>query len=295
MREFCYHAPSSLNELFELSTAYPKDNIRYLAGGTDYVPKLNKMLDRIPTGDEPTTHLIYMGKLGFNDITEEDHEVRIGALTTLADILEDRSIHELYPVLYQGITELAGFTVRSIATIGGNLCNASPAADTATPLLVLDAQMVILGREGERVIPIIDFFKGPGVTILNKDEILKEIIIRKQPGKSAFMKLGRRKAETLSIVNAAAYVEIEEGVFKEVRCAAGAVAPTPVRCYQLENELVGKEVSIEVVEAAAKNRMADDIHPIDDLRASAWYRHRVAPVIMKRAILKACGLWKEEQ
>ncbi len=288
MREYFYEAPESLDELLGLLQGLNDEEVKLLAGGTDFVPKLSKELDEIPKEQKPPLHIIYMGNTGNNEIKEDSDNVYIGALVTLTEIEESNLIKQHLPVLIQAMEETAGHTVRNVATIGGNIMNASPAADSITPLLVLDAQFVLAGIDGSRTIAAKDFFTGPGSTVIDDKEVLTTIIIKKGKGKAAFKKLGRRKAETLSVVNAAAYIEMDNGICKAARLALGAVAPTAVRCYQTESKLVGKPVKPELIKEICSG-VVEEINPIDDIRATAWYRKQVAPVMLERAINQACS------
>lgn len=169
--------------------------------------------------------------------------------------------------------------------IAGNLCNASPAADTAPPLLVLDASVKLQSPDGERIVPLAEFFLGPEQTVAKPEEVLTEVIIPLQEGTSAFIKLGRRKAFTLSITSVAAFARVKNGRFEEVRVALGAVAPTPMRARKVEEALKGKEANKENIEKAAES-VKEECCPITDVRASAEYRTEMAYVLTKRVLGK---------
>ncbi|HHZ02096.1 MAG TPA: xanthine dehydrogenase family protein subunit M [Tissierellia bacterium] len=282
MRGYFYESPDSFEKLFEVL----KDNsreIKFLAGGSDFVPRLNLEREQAPKENKKDLLIINLSELGLNTITENDSEVIIGATTTFTEIQKNDIIKREFPVLIEAINQIAGLSVRNIATIGGNIMNASPAADSVPSLVVLDAVFVLRGPEGSRNVEAKEFFTGPGRTVAKENEVLTHIIIRKNKGFAGFNKLGRRKAETLSVVNAAAYIERENNVCKVARIAVGSVAPTVVRCKEVEELLNGKELTEENIRAASE-KVVDEISPIDDIRASAWYRRRVAPVIVRRAI-----------
>jgi xanthine dehydrogenase iron-sulfur cluster and FAD-binding subunit A len=177
-----------------------------------------------------------------------------------------------------------------MATLGGNLCSAVPSADLAPPLLVLDAQVKIAGRNRDRVLALEHFFTGPKTTTLAADEILTEIEVPIPPPRTgtSFFKLGRRQAMTLAVVNVAALVSLGEAgrTVENVRIALGAVAPTPLRARQAESLLQGQELSESLIEEAASTA-AGEIAPISDLRATAEYRQDVSQVLVKRALLEA--------
>ena len=289
MREYKYEAPTSLEELFILLKDRGDEETRVVAGGTDFVPKLSEELDSIPAEEKKPLNIVYLGKLGLDQIKAEGQTVSIGALCTLNGIKDNPVIKEKLPVLTETIAEIAGMAVRNTATIGGNIMNASPAADSAPTLIALDAKFVLKSGEGEREIDAKDFFTGPGKTKAGKNEILTEVKIKAGEGSAAFVKLGRRKAETLSVANAAVNVFISGGVCEKVNIAVGSVGPTVIKCGEAEKMLLGKKPTAEAIAEAAR-KVADEISPIDDIRGSAWYRRKVTPVLVERALKKAAGL-----
>ena len=291
MRNYYYNSPASFVELFQI---IEKNNsksceIKFLAGGTDLVPRISLERDAIPKADQKALNIVSLGRLGLDSITEEDKEIRIGALCTFTDIGNSEIVQKELPALLDVMREIAGITVRNSATMGGNIMNASPAADSVPVLMALGAKFALQGPAGTRTISVEDFFKGPGKTVADSSEILTEIIIEKQKGRVAFRKLGRRKAETLSVVNAAAYVEADQKICKTVRVSIGSVAPTVVRCKAVEQALMGKELKKETIKTASE-AVLTEINPINDIRATAWYRNKVAPVMVRRAIEEALGI-----
>jgi carbon-monoxide dehydrogenase medium subunit len=275
---FEYFAPTSLDDVVALLGEH-KDESKLLAGGTDLLPNMKKRtvwpavvvdLNRVP-------------ELSF--VERRGRHIHIGALTRLNDIKDSVTIREKAPVLAEAIAVLAASPIRNRASIGGNLCNASPAADTAPALLVLKASVKLRGPDGERTVALSEFFLGPGETAKKTDEVLTELIIPCEEGRSAFMKLGRRKGFTLSIVSVAGFVTIENGKFMDVRVALGAVAPTPMRSGRVEERLKGVEVNQEGIERAAELVKAE-LSPITDVRASAEYRREMAYVLTKRVLKK---------
>lgn len=276
-----YMAPSSLKEACHLLKEY-QNKARLLAGGTDLIPKMKKRaitaeiiidLNRIP---------------GLAGIEIRGDRLHIRGLTRLAEIKESPLVKEKAPVLAQAIGLMASPPIRNRATIAGNLCTASPAADTAPPLLVLDALVKMESIRGERIVPLSEFFLGPEKTVKRPDEILTEVIIPVQEGNSAFMKLGRRKAFTLAVVSAAAFVRTRKGKFEEVRVALGAVAPIPMRGRKVEEALKGSEVNEQKIVQAAE-RVREEVSPITDVRASAEYRKDMSYVLTKRILEQVGG------
>ena len=289
MREYFYHSPESLDELLKSLEGLKGQEVSLVAGGTDFVPRLSKELNEIPLVEKSPLHIVYLGNMGYQDVKYMDNIITIGALCSLSNIKNNSIIKEKLPVLVDTLSQLAGISIRNIATIGGNIMNASPAADCIPTLLALDAEFELAGLEGKRIVSAKDFFVGPGKTVKKDGEVLINILIKEPNGHAAFKKIGRRKAETLSVVNAAAYIEVENDICMCARFAVGAAAPTTVRCYETEKLLVGKKLTSELVCEASK-KVIDEISPIDDIRTSAYYRKRVAPVILSRAIIAACNM-----
>jgi carbon-monoxide dehydrogenase medium subunit len=222
-------------------------------------------------------------------IVDEGDKVRIGALTRMQDIVESPVIREKLPVLAEAVSMLGSWQIRNMATVGGNLCNASPAADSAPPLLVHEARIKLASIEGTREIPITEFFVGPRKTAMYKTELLQEVIVPYDAdfAKSySYVKLGRRNAFTLSVVAVATVLKVRDGVFEDVRIALNAVAPTPVRARSVESFLKGREVGSEAIEKASE-LVLNDISPISDVRASAEYRKHASKVLVKDTLLKA--------
>ena len=233
-----YYSPSSLGETFKLLKNY-KGRVKLLAGGTDLLVKMKK---RTISADV-IVDLNKISELAFIELV--DDYLHIGGLTRLAVIGKASIVQERVPALAEAVNVLASPQIRNRATIAGNLCNASPAADTAPPLLALDASVKLQSADGERIVPLSQFFLGPEQTVTKPDELLTEVIIPLQEGASAFIKLGKRKAFTLSVASAAAFARVNNGKFEEVRVALGAVAPIPMRSRKVEDGLKGKDVNEE--------------------------------------------------
>jgi carbon-monoxide dehydrogenase medium subunit len=228
---------------------------------------------------------------GLRDISLNG-ELRLGALATLNDLIRSPIIREHFPVLAYTASKMAGVQVRNLATVGGNLCNASPAADTAPPLIALNARAVIVGKNGERVVPLEEFFVGVGKSVLAPDEILREILVPRlfPPTHASYLKLEHRAAMDIAIVGVAVFVKpaVASGkqavMGEDVRIVLGAVAPTPMRAKQAEEILRGKELTEERIREAAR-LAAGEAKPIDDVRGSAWYRREMVEVLTRRQLL----------
>ncbi len=279
--EIEYVRVSELDEALRLLSR--KEDVKVLAGGTDLV--VDMKIGRY----RPKTVIDISGIKDLRYIVDEGDKVRIGALTRMQDIVESPVIREKLPVLAEAVSMLGSWQIRNMATVGGNLCNASPAADSAPPLLVHEARIKLASIEGTREIPITEFFVGPRKTAMYKTELLQEVIVPYDAdfAKSySYVKLGRRNAFTLSVVAVATVLKVRDGVFEDVRIALNAVAPTPVRARSVESFLKGRKVGSEAIEKASE-LVLNDISPISDVRASAEYRKHASKILVKDTLLKA--------
>ena len=244
-----------------------------LAGGTDVIIKVRARKIK------PKYLVDIKGIKDLKGIKKVDDKVIIGALTTVNEIVENEYIEDYFPVLKEGAATLGDYEIRNRATIGGNICNASPSADTVLPLLVYNARIKVASCEGEREEDLDKFFKGPGKVNLAPGEILKEIIldIPKVPTKGRFFRVSRVDGMDLASLNMAILVIDPDDVQKrEVRISIGAVSPTPLRIYELERFLSGKEFNKETFDAA-KEILLNALKPREgSLRASPFYKKMMA-------------------
>ena len=285
MREYRFYAPATMEELFRIA-AQPETEVKFLAGGTDLVPKINMERDQIPYEDKPPMAIVSLQKLGLDGIVDQGDAITIGATTRISDIQDSTLLRDRAPALCQACDQLASFAIRNEATLGGNIVNASPAADTLPALYVLEAQVILQSARGQRSVKITDFMVGPGKAAIEKDEVLTSVVLYPGAGKSSFQKLGRRAAETLSVINAAAYIEMHNGICTKARVAVGSAAPTTKLCQAAAAALEGAPIT-EAAVCSAMEKVNDVLSPIDDIRASAWYRRETAPVMAARAVLAA--------
>jgi carbon-monoxide dehydrogenase medium subunit len=271
-----YYCPRDIGEAIGILSSFG-DKAKIIAGGTD-------LLVQRPTGVEC---LIDISKLGLDYIKKEKDSFHIGA-TTVVNALHNYPIFisEPYRVLLEAAVSLATVTIRNTATVGGNLCNASPAANLPLPLMVLDATLIACGPKGKREIHIKDFFRDVNLTVLEKEEILTEILIPPS-AKSAigcFLKLRHHQtAIDIAIVNVATLLIWKNGLCEKAKIAMGSVAPTPMYASNAEALLTEKELSEDIIQKAAQVA-AEESKPIDDHRASATYRKRMVSVLVKRAL-----------
>lgn len=288
MVEFDYLQPASLEEALSILAVYQdrgeREGVCLLAGGTDLVPRLNRRALR------PKAVVDLSGAENMRGLLIEAGRVRIGALVTHTELTKSAVLAEKGRILAQAAGVVGSPQIRNRGTIGGNLANASPAADTAPALMVLGARVKLARRSQERFLPLEEFFLGPGRTAITGDEVISEIIFdQTQPGQGAsFHKLGKRNAQAISVASAAVFVEVEKAreAFKRVRIALGAVGPTPLRLKAAEEALIGQPVSHKIIREAAQ-LVAENIHPITDIRATAQYRKMVAAALFERAMLEA--------
>jgi CO/xanthine dehydrogenase FAD-binding subunit len=281
MREVSYFAPTDVGEAVKVLAEHG-DKAAILAGGTDLVAQLNYY--EVKPGA-----LLYIGGLGLDYVKEKDGKLVIGAGTTVAHLIDDDLIGEKFPVLLAAAKTHASPAVRTAATIGGNLGTASPAGDLIPPLMVMDAEVVLTSVRGERTVPVKDFFTGPGETVREADEMIVGVRVPLLKGKAVFEKLGRRKAQVCSIVSTAVRLELDEGLCKDARIVLGSMAPTPIRCPKAEEMLKGKAVDAALIADCAAQAVAEST-PIDDQRATAWYRQQAGTALVARALTKAAGL-----
>ena len=254
-----------------------------IAGGTNLIPQIKEKIK------SPDFLIDVCDLQELSQINEENGMISIGAGTTIADIASSEIIKSKSPILASAARQLGNPLVRNRATIGGNLADASPAADTAPPLLALEAFLYLESEGGgKREVPLDEFFTGPNQTVMKENEVITRICFKEpaHPLTGAYLKLGLRNAMAISVVSVAVMLDVKEGVCRKARIALGSVAPKPVRAYGVEKGLEGKEFNRDIIEKSV-NAIKKDISPISDIRASAAYRQHTASVLLKRAILEA--------
>lgn len=280
-----YIAPRSLDEAAEALRA---GNVTLLAGGTDLMPQSRS--GRTPL--RPT--LMNIRRIPeLRGLSESGGTIRIGALTTITELRESALVRERLQALWQACDSFASDQVRNAATIGGNICNASPAGDTLVPLLVLDAQVELAskpnGALSKRALPLADFLLGPGQTARASTELLSGIVVASPPEDftSSFFKFGTRPALDISMISIGLAARRAGKTLRDVRVAFGAVSPRPIRAPATEAALEGKALDDNVIGAAAKAADAE-IHPISDVRASDWYRREMVRNMFTRMLTHVC-------
>lgn len=279
MKEFEYLKPDSIKKTISILSQYG-ERAQILNGGTDLIVE---MRDKI-IQPEYLVDIKAIPQLNRITYSEQDG-LHIGATVTLNEISDSKVIQRNYPILAEACKTVGSYQVRNRATLVGNICNASPAADTAPPLLVLDAKVNIIGPTGGKVVSINQFFAGVKKNILKKGEIVISITVPpiKDKWTGVYLKQGRRKEVDLATVGVAVLC-----VRDEVRIALGAVAPVPVRAVKTEELLKGKTIDEPLLEKAGESALTE-VSPISDVRSSQEYREEIIKVLVKRAILQAKG------
>jgi carbon-monoxide dehydrogenase medium subunit len=278
MRRFEYFEPATLAEASALLARYG-GRAQPLAGGTDLLVELKEQLRRADCVVN-IKMIPGIGGWGFDPRAG----LRIGALVTARELEVSELIREKYPSLLQAVRELGSIQVRNRATIVGNVCRASPSADTLPPLIADGAVVSIHGGQGTRSVPLEDFFSGPGKTVLKNDELVTEIAVPAPAPRTGkvYIKHGRRRAMELATVGVA--VTLTEG--SEIRIVLGAVAPTPIRAKKAEALLRGRRIDAPLIERAARAAV-EESRPISNVRASADYRREMVGVLTRRALQRA--------
>lgn len=276
---FNYVKPASLAEALDILASHK--NVKILAGGTDLIVKLK-------TG-APVEIDTMLDAKGIAELTEvkelADGSVEIGALSKLSHLEDNPVIKEKYVALIDALNAMASIAVRNMGTIGGNLCNASPVADTAGPCMVYGAKVKAVSKKGERIIDIKDFFVGLGKSALADDEILASVILPAPAGGVAFQKITRVKPD-IAKVSCTASLVLDGKKIADAHMALGAVAVTPLCMDEIASNMIGKEISEELF-AEIGQMISDAIKPIDDNRSTAEYRKKVAKVLVVDVLTNA--------
>jgi carbon-monoxide dehydrogenase medium subunit len=290
MQPFDHYTPKSLPEALDLlhrlnSQPVSEDNskienqkskIQLMAGGSDLMIKMKKGL----TAPKTIVNIKRLPEL--RDLAyAEQNGLRLGALTTLGELTRSPLIRQHYPCLAETATLMASRQIRNFATVGGNLCNASPSADTAPPLIAFGATAHLVGSQGERDLPLEDFFVGPGQTALAPGELLQWIDVPPPGGQTVYIKHTPRAFMDISLVGVCVHLKMDGPRCQLARIVLGAVAPTPMRARHAEASLIDQTLTPERIERAAKLAAAES-EPITDVGGSAWYRRRMVEVATRR-------------
>ncbi len=274
--------PETLETALKMLSLNP--NLKIIAGGTDVLIRMHK-------GAFPEAELMSLGGIPGLDkirITEEG-TVSIGATAVFAKIFRSGIINEHLPVLSEAAVSVGGPQIRNMATIGGNICNGAVSADSAATLLAYNGVLKLASIDGERMVPIRDFYVGPGKVNLLPGEILTEIQISKdnyEGTSGCYIKYSGRKAMDIAMLGVSTICRIEGGRFSDVRIALGVAAPTPIRCQEAEDYAIGREVSLETLKETG-NQAVKASKARDSWRASKAYREYLIEVLAFRALKEA--------
>jgi carbon-monoxide dehydrogenase medium subunit len=278
---FEYHAPASIGEAAEL-LATLGDGAKILSGGQSLIPLMKLRLASPP-------HLIDINRIpGLDQIREADGFLRIGALVREADLEESEIVRGRYPLLLDTCQVIADPIVRNLATVGGNLAHGDPANDHPATMLALGAEVVAVGRRGERRLPVASFFTGPFTTALELDEILTEIRVPVPPARSggAYVKLERKVGDFATAAVAVQLTLAADGTCARAGIALTSVGPTAIRAERAEEALTGQRPDEGVIKRAAELAAAAS-QPSEDLRGSVEYKRDLVRVLAARALRRA--------
>lgn len=278
-----YVEPTSLEQALACLQQAEGD-VTILAGGTDLMPQ--QQAGRL----KPKQTLMNIRRIAeLEGVQLVDGSIRIGALVTITELMNNALVRRHLQLLAEAGDHFASNQIRNAATLGGNICNASPAGDMLVPLLVLDASAELAsfddGKIRTRSVPLVEFFIGPGKTSRAPTELLTGVRIALPPANftARFFKFGTRPALDISAISIGIGGVLRDGALSGVRIAFGAVAATPVRGRQTEAALEGRRLDAATIESAA-GVARDEVNPIDDVRASAWYRKQLVHNMTKRIL-----------
>jgi CO/xanthine dehydrogenase FAD-binding subunit len=279
MKKFDFFEPTSLKEATELLTRWGEKS-KILAGGTDLLVEMKE-------GEVAPEALIALRMIpGLSYIRREDDSVKVGAFTSHRALEKSSEVRSLFPALADAVDTLGSIQVRNIATVGGNICNGAPSADTVPPLLVHDARLTVYGPKGERVLPLNGFFEGPWKTKLGTTEILKEIIVPLPTAitSSVYIKLTRRSCMELPLIGVASRVTFDpEGKVLEGRIALACAGPMCFRATAAEALFPGRKIEERFLKDLGEAVLGES-RPRDSFRCSAQYRREMIPVLVARSV-----------
>lgn len=283
MRNFEFIRPQDLSELLRIKKDLRKKAL-ILDGGTNLLIYIKDGVIREGTIVDVTRLPELKG------IRRVNGSVEIGAAETMTDLMNSPVLQESIPFIPEFLRDFGNLLVRNTSTIGGNIADASPIADSAPPLLVLGAEVVAANSEGERVIPLDEFFVKPQETILEADEVLLRFRVPvPKAGRGNFIKLGLRRGTSCSVASVAVWLVADGGSVQDIRIALGGVAPKPIRVKKTERDFTGKKLDEQTINRIAEG-VKEEIKPITDVRGSAEYRQEVSARLLARVVKVCAGL-----
>ncbi len=283
MKNFKFVKPKTLSELLEIKKKERKKGL-ILAGGTNLLIYIRDGVIREGTLLDITDLSELRG------VRSENGMVEIGAAETISCLLSSNVLRKTLPFIPEALRNFANPLVRNTSTIGGNIADASPIADSAPPLLVLGAQVVAASVSGERIIALDEFFVNPRETRLKPEEVLVRFRVPVPgDGKGTFIKLGLRRGTSCSVTSVAVWLVADGDAVKDIHIALGGVAPRPIRAPKTEAQFRVISLEPQIIEATAES-IIGEINPITDVRGSAEYRREVTPQILARTVKICAGL-----
>lgn len=280
--KFEFYAPETLQEACRLLSE-KGDESYVLAGGTDLMVKVNHRTVN------PRAVIGIKGIKGLDQIRfSKKTGLKIGAMALLSDVASNPAIKRNYPAVAYAAGETANVQIRNMGTLAGNLCNAAPSADNAPALIALDAEVTLMGPEGERRLQLDQFFLGPGMTAIKQGEVLTSITVPPPPPNSgaSYQHLSARGKVDISAVGVGAMVHLNGTKCRDVRLCLGAVAPTPKRASKTEKLIRGNRITQALLEKAGI-QASKEAKPISDVRANRDYRRKMVSILTKRALHEA--------
>jgi CO/xanthine dehydrogenase FAD-binding subunit len=271
-----YFLPQSLDEATRLLAEHGV-SLLVMSGGTIAMPLINE-------GISMPEQVMGLRQAGLNYVRQANGTVTLGATTTLTQISEAAPI----PLLQEAVRNMGGWAIRNMGTVGGNLFAPPPAGDFAVALLALDARVKLVSQSGDRVISLTEFYTGFMSNALQPGELLAEIQVPVPQGKTAYIKYGRKHANTPAVVTVAAQVVFNGAQVQTARIALNAVGPHPIRATEAEAALVGSALNESTI-AAAATAAAAECEPFTDALASEWYRRKMVNVVVGRALTQIAG------
>ncbi|MEW6112663.1 MAG: xanthine dehydrogenase family protein subunit M [Thermodesulfobacteriota bacterium] len=280
--KFEYFAPKTLEAALSLLSEQ-KEGAHVLAGGTDIIVKMNH--GRL----KPKALIALEAIEGLQSIRFHAQEgLTIGATARLAEVASHPDIVTHYPAVAHAAQVMANVGVRNMGTVAGNLCNAAPSADTAPPLIAMNAEVTLASLKGERLLPLDRFFTGPGLTAMEPGEIMTSISVPFPPLQSggSYQRISARCGVDIAAVGVGVMVILDGKTCREARIVLGAVAPVPLRAEKAESLMQGQEWTQELIRTVA-DQASQEAKPISDVRASAEYRKKMVAVLTRRALEEA--------
>ncbi len=276
-----YYLPASVPEALGLLAEHGPE-LLVMAGGTVAMPLVNE-------GISLPRRVMGLRRTGLDRVERVGDELRIGATVTLTQLLGQDAI----PLLRLAASRTASWSIRNMGTVGGNLFTPPPGGDVATALLALDARVMVTGPAGQRILPLADLWTGFMTTALAGDELVTSIVVPVEAGSTAFVKFGRKAANTPAVVTVAVHAVLDGETVTSARIALGAAGPHPLRMARSEARITGVRLDEATIEAAAAAAM-EDCDPITDAVASDWYRRRMVGVFVRRALSELAPMSERE-